>query len=108
MEQQQPDYMEAYILRVLAEAGVDNLSEELKADYVQQFMAEAEYRIGAALAPHLDEAAAKKYAELMEQENVSGDDWMAFWRANVPDFENVVGKALDDFAVEVKAAIGSK
>jgi len=99
---QQFDFLHDYIMQALSACGYDNLSEELKAEYVPQFVAHAETRIGAALLPHLKEAGAKEMTDLLKNDKVTPEDWTSFWAKNVPNYQETVQKTLADFAVELK------
>ena len=99
---QQFDFLHDYIMQVLSACGYNDLSEDLKKEYVPQFVAHAETRIGAALLPFLKEAGAKEMAGLLKNEKAAPDDWANFWAKNVPSYQETVKKTLEDFAVELK------
>jgi len=96
------DFLHDYIMQVLSACGYNDLSEELKKDYVPQFVAHAETRIGAALLPFLKESSAKEMADLLKKEKATPDDWANFWAKSVPGYQETVKKVLEDFAVELK------
>lgn len=99
---QQFDFLHDYIMQTLSACGYENLSENLKSEYVPQFIAHAETRIGAALLPSLTEAGAKEMAGLLKSEKVTPEDWANFWQKNVPNYPEIVKKTLADFAEEMK------
>jgi hypothetical protein len=101
-ENKQFDFLHDYIMQALSACGYDNLSEELKKEYVPQFVAHAETRIGAALLPSLTESMAKEMAELLKSDKTTPDDWANFWQKNVPNYPEIVKKTLADFAEELK------
>ncbi len=99
MSQQNP--LEELILNILNENGFDKLDEEAKKEYLPQFLAQAEQRIGGALLPLLNEESAKQFVELTKKET-NPDQWWSFWQANVPNFNEVVKEAMSGFVQEVK------
>ena len=99
---QQFDFLHDYIMQALSACGYDNLSEDLKKEYVPQFVAHAETRIGAALLPHLTESGAKEMADMLKNEKTTPEDWAKFWLRNIPGYQNIVQQTLADFAVELK------
>jgi len=96
------DFLHDYIIQVLADCGYNDLSEDLKRDYVPQFIAHAETRIGAELLPLLKESMAKDMANLLKSDRTAPEEWAKFWAKNVPNYQDIVQKVLTDFAVELK------
>ncbi|PIT86082.1 MAG: hypothetical protein COU33_05135 [Candidatus Magasanikbacteria bacterium CG10_big_fil_rev_8_21_14_0_10_43_6] len=105
--QPQFDFLEGYIRNVFEEGGYGDLSEETKNQFIPQFVAEAQRRLGLAVLPLLDETSASEFVALMENENMSQDQLQAFWQKSIPDFDGVVKKTLDDFAEEFKKIISN-
>jgi len=99
------DFFHDYIVQLLAQNGYNNLGDDLKKEFVPQFVAHAEVRIGAALLPLLKSEAAGKMRKLLAGKKTTAQDWADFWTENVPNYEEVVKKALQDFAVELKGAL---
>ncbi|OGH89709.1 MAG: hypothetical protein A2537_02330 [Candidatus Magasanikbacteria bacterium RIFOXYD2_FULL_36_9] len=99
MPQENP--LEELVLSILNENGFDKLDEEAKKEYLPQFLAQAQQRIGAALLPLLSEDSAKQFVELSKKET-NPEKWWEFWQTNVPNFNDVVKNALAGFAQEVK------
>ncbi|MFH1947280.1 MAG: DUF5663 domain-containing protein [Candidatus Magasanikbacteria bacterium] len=106
-EQKQFDFLHEYILEVLSQSGYGELDETTKQEYVPQFVAHAETRIGAALLPELNEESAKKMVELTKNESVTSEDWQNFWQENVSGFAEIVKKTLEEFAVELRDILAS-
>jgi len=98
------NFIHEYVVKALNENGFDKLAPEAQKEYLPQFVAQAEQRIGAVLLPMLNEEAANAFAELSQKNNATADDWWEFWNANVPDFAGVVKKTLDEFTQEIKQA----
>ncbi len=103
MAEAQKNFLEVYLLQVLNENGFEKLDDDAKKMYFPQFMAQAEQRLGATLLPLLNEETANKFVELTKQQ-ADPNTWFEFWNANIPNFEEVIKKTLNDFAVEIKAA----
>ena len=99
MPQENP--LEELVLSILNENGFDKLDDEAKKEFLPQFLAQAQQRIGAALLPLLSEDSAKQFVELSKKET-KPEKWWEFWQTNVPNFNDVVKNALAGFAQEVK------
>lgn len=97
--------LEEFVLRVLAECGLDDLSEENKAAYVPQYVAEAQRRVGEALLPLLDENGVEQLAELIKTKEENGEEWWQFWQNKVPNFNQVVATTLEAYAADMKKAL---
>lgn len=102
MAQQNP--LEELVIDILNNNGFDKLDAEAKKEYIPQFMAQAEQRIGAALLPLLNENSATKFVELSKKDTTP-DQWWKFWQDNVPNFTDTVKQALEQFAAEVKESM---
>ncbi len=97
--------LEEFVIRVLSECGMENLSKENKASFVPQYVAEAQRRVGVALLPLLDEASAKELVELMKQNEEDGEKWWKFWQSKVPNFKEVVAATLEAYATDMKKVL---
>ncbi|HLC69454.1 MAG TPA: DUF5663 domain-containing protein [Patescibacteria group bacterium] len=97
-------FLEQYILEVLAQNGLDNLNEELKKSYLPQLMVEAEYRLGLALMPKLNETQVDEFMAFVEK-GADGEEMMKFWQAAVPDFQEQVKETLLKFSEEVSGIL---
>ena len=98
------DFFHDYIVQLLVQNGY-NLSDNLQKEFVPQFVAHAEVRIGAALLPLLKPDAADKMQKLLNNSKTTARDWANFWSESVPKYEEVVKTALQDFAVEVEGIL---
>lgn len=99
------DFLRAYIERLLDDNGFAAVKEDVRAQYIPQFVGEAQRRLGLAVLPLLDKKAADALAALLEDPNMTQEDIQAFWKTNVPNFESVVQKTLMDFAEELKGVL---
>lgn len=95
----QPSYsfLEDFIMQVLEQSGLGELTEDNRQKYLPQLVAQAEYQIGLALMPKLNEEQAEEMGELMEAGDVTPEQWQNFWRLSVPDYDQVVQKVMEDF-----------
>lgn len=101
------DFLKQFIEHALDEAGFDTLTEETRGQYVPQFVAEAERRIGLALIPKLTESSATELQQLLEKDDLTPEEIRNFWTHNIPDFEVVVGDTLKSFARELKDTLAN-
>lgn len=106
-QETQFDFLRQFIEHTLDDAGFDTLTEETRAQYVPQFVAEAERRIGLALIPRLTEVSAKELGELVDKEEVTPEEMRNFWTNNIPEFEKIVAETLKDFAIELKSTLSN-
>lgn len=99
-QQLQFDFLDGFVEQILRESGFESMTEETRAMFVPQFVAEAEQRLGSALIPMLSADANKKLDELLssslDQESVRN-----FWISNIENFDDVVAKILEEFRVDV-------
>ena len=98
--------LEQMVLDALKQNGFDKLRDEDQKAYFPQFMAEAERRLGIALAPHLKEDVSDEFKALLNKDS-SADEWFAFWDKNVPNFVDLVKETMANFAKEVSNAFKS-
>jgi hypothetical protein len=99
-----PSFFEEFILDVLRNANV-TMTEDMKKEYVPQFIAEAEQRLGAALLPLLSEDGQVELISFMKDSSVTTEQWVQFWKKHVVNFEEVVQHTLDAFAQELRAVL---
>ncbi len=102
---EQFDFLRQYIETLFDENGFEGLNETTRAQFVPQFVAEAERRIGLAVLPLLTPASAETLAGLLKNEKVTAEQLQEFWKTNVPQFETEVKKALQQFAAEFKKTL---
>ncbi len=101
------DFLHQFIQHALDEAGFENLTEQTRAEYVPQFAAEAERRIGLALLPLLSEQSAQELGTMLEQEDLTPEEMRNFWMRSIPNFEQVVQQTLADFSKELKDTLAN-
>ncbi len=101
------DFLRSYIETLLDQTGFAEVSESTRAQYVPQFVAEAERRLGLVLMPKLNETSAKELVQLAQAKDTTPEALQAFWQKNVTDFSEVVQKTLADFSAEMKTILAS-
>jgi len=109
MDQQntQFDFLYTKVQQILDANGFEDLSEELRDQYLPQLVGEAERRLGAAVLPKLDEAGATKLVELIKDENTTAEMMQEFFDTHVEGYKELVEKTLQDFAEEVKEIVST-
>jgi len=114
--------IDAFVRRLVKDAGLDTLGPEFVEDYIKQFTPQAERRIGMAALKMLDEDGKRKYMNFVEQSKGSKptpeeaiafvrkqpDEAVVFFRKYVPDFDKKIEAAFDDFAKEFVASMKKK
>jgi len=99
------EFLTTSIHSMMDEAGFAEMSEETRNQFVPQFVAEAERRIGLAFTAVLDESGAQAFADLFAGENVDQEAVQAFLAQHVPQYQDLANKTLTDFAAEFKTAV---
>ncbi len=102
---EQFDFLRQYIEKLFDDNGFAGLNETTRAQFVPQFVAEAERRVGLAVLPLLTPKSADLLAGLLKNENVTAEQLQEFWKTNVPTFETVVQQTLQQFSDEFKKTL---
>ena len=102
----QLDFFHEYIVSLLTQNGY-NLNDNLQKEFVPQFVAHAQVRVGAALMPLLKAGAVKNMEQLLEGTKTAAENWADFWKENVPNYEAVVKKTMQEFAKEVGGVVAN-
>lgn len=96
--------MEQYVNQIMAQAGIADLPEDFKKDYMEKLSVEAQRRLGIMALGEMDEHGLKDFEKLMaENKETKPEELMEFFKTRVPDFENKVTQALKKFAEEFTA-----
>jgi len=99
------EFLDQYILLVLKENGFEDLTPENQEQFLPQFTAEAQRRIGLALLPKLDEDSGEKMLDMAANEKTTPEEWQEFWTNSVSDFTEVVKQALLGYAKDLKKVL---
>lgn len=97
-------FLEEQILAMLDSNGLSNLSEENKKEFLPQLSAEAEYRLGLALMPLLNEQQGAELVKLIDRE-AGPEELSKFWENAVPNLKEIISNTLADFAEECKTIL---
>lgn len=101
---QQPAVLEGYVREILERHGFNELPLEDQESVFFDFVEQALIRLGAGLSPFLNDEGKKNFKTLLNKQDASQEEWFAFWKENVPEFDKVAQKVLEDFSLEVKQA----
>ncbi len=105
-ESSQFDFLSEYVLKVLADNGLANLTEQQRDMYVPGITAQLERRIGYHMMPLLSEENLDRFAALVDNEKATAEEWKSFWYESVADFEGELAKVFEEFAKDVKEMLG--
>lgn len=93
--------MDQYVKQIMAQAGIADLPEDFKQDYMEKLSIEAQRRLGIMAMGEMDENGLKDFEKLMaENKQPQPEELMEFFKARIPDFESKVTAALKEFAEE--------
>jgi len=95
-------WLDQYISDLFDEHGFESMTEEQRSDFVPQFSAQLQQRLGLATMKKLDQKAQIELEKIMEMDNLNQQMLDDFWKNNIPDHEKLVKKVLEDFAQEFK------
>lgn len=104
------DFIQSYIEAIIKKAGVDNMPDDFKKEYTEKLKVEAEKRLGLMAMGELDEQGLAEFEKFMQDNKKPNSGQMLdFFVAKIPDFENKVKQALEEFADEfIKGAADLK
>jgi len=105
-QQAQFDFLTDYVLKLLEENGLGDLTDEQKSIYVPQLLGQVEQRLGLALTPKLSDAQLDEFTALVNKQGVAPAEWEAFWKGAIPTFEQDVQNVLLEFSGKVKEILG--
>lgn len=104
---QQFDFLRQYIEQVLDANDFGGLTEDTRAEFIPQFVAEAERRIGLAMLPLLTEDSATELTRLIQDPTVDAATLQRFWETNIPNFSQLLTATLENFAKEIKQTVAN-
>jgi hypothetical protein len=96
------DFLESFILQILEQNGIKDLTDEQKKKYVPEFLSRIYQRLGAVLIPKLSDDNLKTFSQLMENKNTKPEDWQRFWASAIPNFDGEVTGVLSQFSKDLK------
>ena len=95
------DFLEHFILDLLAQNGLGELDEDQRALYVPKLLAQLEQRIGLEMMPKLPEDKLDEFALLLDNEQTTAEEWQTFWYGAIEHFEQELQGVLTRFAADV-------
>ena len=99
--------LEEFVLNALNKQGFEKLKDADQEMFFPQYMAEAERRLGLAMAPYFTAESAEEFKKLSMKTDSTSEEWFAFWTKSVPNFMEVLNKTLADFATELNLAVNA-
>lgn len=96
--------MQAYVDTLMERAGFASLPADLRQEYSDKIVIEANRRVGLTLLPLLNETSLKAFQKLMASSDATPAEAMTFFEKNIPDFQSKVQLALEEFAGEFLAS----
>lgn len=100
MPTQKFDFLSEFILALLKELNLGDMTDDELDVYMPKLLQQAEARLGAALLPLVPDSFGERFAALLDDDNATRDEWSHFWHEAVPDFDDQVKNILKDFAQE--------
>ena len=98
------DGVDAFVERVMLEAGLAQLPLEERAVTAAALAEEAHVRVGLELLEAVDAWSLKEFRSLVE-EGAADDEIAAFFRVRVPDADDRASRALERFSLECRAIV---
>jgi hypothetical protein len=105
LQEQDVTQLDEFVRAVLLQHGFSDLPEEEQQRLLPSFVEQALVRLGEAVAPKLTEEGVQEFVYLTEDASVTAEDWMMFWKKNVPDFTDIAKIALEQYVVEIQTLI---
>jgi hypothetical protein len=99
--------LDELVRKLLLEHGFSQLPEEEQQRLLPSFTEQALIRLGAAIAPRLNEEGIEEFVSLSEDVDATPETWAVFWKQNVPDFAFVVQTALEQYAQEIEVHLSA-
>ncbi len=95
------DIIQNFVLDLLKKAGIDNMPEEFKKEYIEKLAIEAERRLGVMAMEELDAKGLEDFEAFMStREAPKSEEFLEFFNGHISDFTAKANKTLQDFAQE--------
>lgn len=99
------DIIQNFAMDLLKQAGLDNMPEEFKKEYIEKLAVEAERRLGVMAMEDLDAKGLEDFENFMSSHDApKTEDFLEFFNSHIPDFTAKTSKTLQDFAQEFLAS----
>jgi hypothetical protein len=100
------DFLTDYLLALLEENNI-SLTDEQKKIFLPRMLAQIEQRLGIELLPKLGDEDLSAFNDMLARDDVSSEEWEAFWQKAVPTFQEDVKSVLKSFAEEVSELLSA-
>jgi len=95
------DTIQKFVEGVIERAGINNMPEDFKKEYVEKLGAEAQKRIGMMALEELDEKGVKAFEQFMaDNKSPKPEKVLEFFKSNISDFTAKVKNTLQVFSDE--------
>ncbi|MFA5126422.1 MAG: DUF5663 domain-containing protein [Patescibacteria group bacterium] len=95
------DIIQNFALDLLKQAGIDNMPEEFKKEYLEKLAIEAERRLGVMAMEELDAKGLEEFEAFMStREAPKSEEFLEFFNSHISDFSAKANQTLQDFAKE--------
>lgn len=95
------DIIQNFVLDLLKQAGLDNMPEEFKKEYIEKLAIEAERRLGVMAMEELDAKGLEEFENFMSTHDApKTEEFLEFFNNHIPDFTAKTSQTLQDFAQE--------
>ena len=100
------DTIQQFVAGVIERAGINNMPDDFKKEYVEKLSIEAQKRIGMMALEELDEKGVKTFEQFVgDNKSPKPEEVLDFFNNHIPDFTEKVKNTLQVFADEfVKGA----
>jgi hypothetical protein len=95
------DFLTQYVLDVLAQLDLGDMTEQERQKYVPQLVAQVEYRLGVRFMEQIPEDKVEDFGQMLDGDK-GAQEWAAFWKSIIPEFDVQVKEVLDSFLEECK------
>lgn len=92
-----------FVEELIKKAGLDQVPEKFKMEYVEKIGTEVNRRIGLVAMKELSLEALQEFEKIMSAETTP-EKLAEFFKKNIPDYENKISAALKTFADEFLAS----
>ena len=97
------DLTQKFVTELLKQAGLENMPEEFKNDYLEKLSVAAEERVGLSTLKELSPQDMEEFMNL-SADNAAPQALADFLKEKIPDYEAKVTAALQEFAKEFTAS----
>ncbi len=105
MSKNQTPFLEEFIINVLEENGIKDLTQEQKNVYIPEFSLRVYRRMGDTLISELDDKQLDQLSDLLSDPKATPETWYQFWQASIDDFTKQFMNVLMEFRSDVSSAL---